>query len=87
MIRIKLNPHKKFSFVDFCKELENENNYTVNSIEEKIKLFEKEYGMESAVFIKKFGNKELPDEYDFLKWAHLYDMYKSTSTSKGGETC
>ena len=37
-------------------------------VEEKIKRFEKEYGMSSSEFLEKYSHGELGDEEEFLEW-------------------
>jgi hypothetical protein len=42
--------------------------------EQDLGAFEKQYGMESAVFYERFEAGELGDAMDFFEWAGLYEL-------------
>ena len=44
--------------------------------EHDLRQFELRYGMESAVFYRRFEAGELGDAMDFFEWSGLYDLYQ-----------
>lgn len=59
----KLTLYKQEKLEDDLKEIENQ-----------MKIFEEEYGLDSDEFISKFEKGEAGDNMDFMEWSALYDM-------------
>jgi hypothetical protein len=51
--------------------------HTRNKIEKRIKAFEEQYGMTSAVFHAQFLTGNLGDSEDYIEWAGFYEMLYS----------
>ena len=51
--------------------------HTRDQIEKKIKAFEKQYEMTSAVFYAQFLTGDLGDSEDYIEWAGFYEMLYS----------
>jgi hypothetical protein len=43
--------------------------------EKDLQAFENQYGMPSAIFMEKWENLQLEEEYDFFVWAGAYRRY------------
>ena len=49
---------------------------SIDMLEERLKAFEKKYGMDSKDFYRKYNRGELDESamYDFIDWATFYEM-------------
>ncbi|MFQ5824574.1 MAG: hypothetical protein ACE5JB_11005 [bacterium] len=45
---------------------------------ERLKEFEKRYGMNSKEFLKQFKSGKLGDEPQWFEWEHVYEVYEES---------
>jgi len=87
MIKIKIDRNKQIGFEEFYRQINNTENYISSKdyLQKQIRELEQAYKMDSQSFYRKFTSGFLPDKYDFLKWAHLWETYKDNYPENRGE--
>lgn len=89
MIKLKISPDRKLNYKEFCNELDNPKNHLSSKdyLVSQIRYFEHLYKIDSKVFYNQFVNGQLPDKYDYTKWAFFWRTYSRLyAPSKGGKT-
>ena len=52
--------------------------FSLKRYSERMKSFERRYGMDSQTFAARFGKGELGDEADWFEWEYVLDAYGET---------
>ena len=52
--------------------------FSLKRYSERMKSFERRYGMDSQTFAARFGKGELGDEADWFEWEYVLDAYRET---------
>jgi hypothetical protein len=53
----------------------------ISELEDKLKIFESKYQMESEYFYQRFQKGELGDSMDFFEWNTYYEMLANTKST------
>ncbi len=61
----------------------NQHRLRLERYEQDLHEFETRYGMESAVFYRRFEAGELGDAMDFFEWAGLYELHQDIKEKIG----